>query len=50
LMPLKEGTEIRAASDDQQVRALFEGGLPISESVLRRTAPKATTQLALFGD
>lgn len=50
LIPMKEGTEIRVAGDDQQVRALFEAGIPIAESALRRTAPQMATQLALFGD
>lgn len=50
LVPAREGTEVRVAKEDEQVRALFEGGVPIAETVLRRTAPKMATQLALFGD
>lgn len=50
LEPSKEGTEVREARNDEQVRALLEGGLSMAEAVLPRTAPSAAEQLALFGE
>lgn len=50
LFPTKEGTEVQVAADDDQVRALLEGGLSMAEAVLPRTAPRNTENLSLFGD
>lgn len=50
LFPTKEGTDVRAAEADEQVRALLEGGVPVAEAVLPRTAPRNTESLSLFGD
>lgn len=50
LVPSKEGTEVKEAGNDQQIRALLEGGTTIGEAVLPRTAPKRSEQLSMFGD
>lgn len=43
-----EDTKVHRASDDRQIRALYESGVPMAEAVLPRTAPKAVQQLSLF--
>jgi len=43
-----EDTKVHRASDDAQIRALYESGVPMAEAVLPRTAPKAVQQLSLF--
>lgn len=50
LEPSEEGTEVRVAQDDEQVRDLLKAGATIAETVLPRTAPKRATQLSLFGE
>jgi predicted ATPase len=50
LEPTGEGTIVRLATDDAQIRALLEGGASMAEAVLPRTAPAGTEQLSLFGD
>lgn len=50
LEPSWEDTKVRLASSDEAIRLLAEGGLPISEAVIPRTAPRDAQQLALFGD
>ena len=50
LEPSKEGTAVYAATNDNQVRALLEGGVTMAEAVLPRTAPKQAQQLVMFGD
>lgn len=50
LEPTGEGTMVRLATDDAQIRALLEGGASMAEAVLPRTAPAGAEQLALFGD
>ena len=50
LEPLKEGTRVQVARDDEQIRALLEGGLTVAEAVIPKTAPAAADQLSLFGD
>jgi len=50
LEPSEEGTEVRVAQEDEQVRDLLKAGATIAETVLPRTAPKRVTQLSLFGD
>jgi predicted ATPase len=49
LEPSREGTSVRLAAEDQQIRALLEGGLTMAESAVPRTAPARASQLALFG-
>lgn len=48
LTPAVEGTEIKVASDIEEVRLLLEGGFSIAEAVLPRTEPKAMQQGFLF--
>lgn len=43
-----EDTKVHRASDDEQILALYESGVPMAEAVLPRTAPKAVQQLSLF--
>jgi predicted ATPase len=50
LEPTREDTKVRLASRDEAIRALWEGGVPVSEAVIPRTAPRHVEQLALFGD
>jgi predicted ATPase len=50
LQPSREGTEIHAAANDAQVRALLEGGASMADAVLPLTVPKEAYQLALFGE
>jgi predicted ATPase len=50
LEPTREDTKVRLASSDEAIRLLAEGGLPISEAVMPRTAPREARQLALFGE
>jgi predicted ATPase len=50
LEPTREDTKVRLASSDEAIRLLAEGGLPISEAVMPRTAPREAQQLALFGE
>jgi predicted ATPase len=50
LTPTDEATEVSLASDDREIKALLQGGLPLSEAVVPRTAPRNVEQLALFPD
>jgi predicted ATPase len=45
-----EDTKIKLASEDEQILALLEGGIPMSEAVLPRAAPRDAKQLVLFGE
>lgn len=50
LQPSAEDTKVLIAGDDQQIRDLLEGGAPMPDAVLPRTAPRDAHQLTLFGD
>lgn len=51
LSPDTEGTNVRPAGSDQEVRALLEEGLTMAEAVIPRTAPAKMDQLLFgFGD
>ncbi len=50
LSPTAEDTKVELARDNQQVRALLQGGASMSEAVLPRVAPKSARQLVLFGE
>lgn len=50
LEPTAEDTRVSLAASDDQTRLLLEGGAPMSEAVLPRTAPKKANQLSLFGE
>lgn len=44
-----EDTKVHRASDDRQIVALYEQGVPMAEAVIPKTAPKGVQQLSLFG-
>ncbi|MYE91530.1 AAA family ATPase [Candidatus Poribacteria bacterium] len=48
LTPAKEGTAVKIASDIDEVRALLEAGLTVSEAVLSRAKPENTEQLSFL--
>lgn len=48
LMPGEEGTEVKQASEFEDVRALLEGGATLAEAVLPKTRPTNAAQLTLF--
>ena len=48
LIPAKEGTEVKPASDLEHVRELLENGLTAGEVVLSTTRPENAKQLSLF--
>lgn len=45
-----EGTEVSAASSQQDIHDLLRGGLSLADVVIPRTRPEHADQLALFGD
>lgn len=49
LQPQNEGTTVRLGSHFEDVKGLLAGGVPLSEAVVPRTAPKQAYQLSLFG-
>jgi predicted ATPase len=49
LVPGSEGTTVTVGADDQQIRALVEGGVDVADAVLPRTRPPRVEQLALYG-
>jgi predicted ATPase len=49
LTPSRDGTKAQLASGIAGVKALLEGGLPMGDVVMPRTAPRNPAQLALFG-
>lgn len=44
LVPSQDGTEVKVASEDAEIRALVEGGLTISEVIIPKTAPQNIEQ------
>jgi predicted ATPase len=48
MTPTSEGTMVKLASSDEQVKMLLEGGLSIADAALPLTAPPAIEQLSLF--
>ncbi|HAZ49049.1 MAG TPA: chromosome segregation protein SMC [Cyanobacteria bacterium UBA11369] len=48
MTPTPEGTEVKIASADDEIKMLLEGGLSIADAALPRTAPPAVEKLALF--
>lgn len=48
LEPGREGTTVKRAEEYEQVRALTDGGIPLSDVLLPQTSPKGVEQLALF--
>ncbi len=50
LTPRLEGTGSREARQEQEILSLLEGGIPMGEAVLPRTAPQHADQPAMFGE
>lgn len=50
LEPSREGTKVRAASNDAEISALLNGGMPLADIVIPATAPRNHEQLSLFGE
>jgi predicted ATPase len=50
LEPSSDGTTVKVAAKDAEIVAMLEGGIPIADSVLPRTAPLNAFQLSLFGE
>lgn len=50
LIPGREGTELRPASQIEEAQALLEGGLTIGEIAMAHTRPENAYQLSLFGE
>jgi len=48
LIPAAEGTEVRVASDVEDIRVLLESGFTASEAILPRSNPIGATQLSLI--
>jgi predicted ATPase len=48
LEPSREGTAVRLAADYDDIEALVDGGLSLSEVLLPRTSPARIEQLSLF--
>lgn len=50
LMPAKEGTEIKTAKDNPEVKKYLDAGFSMAEAVIPAVAPKNIQQLVLFAD
>ncbi len=50
LIPQAEGTSVRLAAEFDEIKALLEGGLSLSEAVMPRTRPAGASRLSSFGD
>ena len=50
LRPGAEGTEVSAASSDNDIHELLEGGLSLADVVIPKTRPEQAGQLTLFGE
>lgn len=48
MTPSPEGTQVKLASSNEQIKMLLEGGLSIADAALPLTAPPAIEQLILF--
>jgi predicted ATPase len=48
LVPQSEGTTIRLASEDKEIRSLLEAGFTVAEAALPKTTPQRVGQLATF--
>jgi predicted ATPase len=47
MLPKSEGTEVKIASEIQEVRDLLEGGLNIAEAILPRTEPSDVSRIGM---
>src|SRR6476469_3603637 len=48
MTPTPEGTQVKLASSNEQIKMLLEGGLSIADAALPLTAPPAIEKLSLF--
>jgi energy-coupling factor transporter ATP-binding protein EcfA2 len=48
LEPSREGTLVKVAGEDEQIRSLLDGGLTIGDAILPMTAPVETERLVRF--
>jgi predicted ATPase len=48
LIPGREGTEVRPASAEEEIRELLQGGLSLADIVIPKTRPEQVEQLSLF--
>lgn len=48
LQPTPDGTVVKVAADDEQIRALMAGGMSVGDAVIPRSAPTNISQLSLF--
>jgi predicted ATPase len=50
LIPGSEGTQVKPAGSQREIRDLLDGGLSLADAVIPRTRPEQAGQLALLGD
>ena len=50
LSPSNEGTKVTTARDNDEIKALVEGGVSLPEAIMPFTQPVNSRQLSLFGD
>ncbi len=50
LAPQKGGTSVKQASEFQEIRALVEGGVSLSDAIIPKTKPDKVEKLPLFPD
>jgi hypothetical protein len=48
LIPGSEGTQVKLAASEQEIRDLLEGGLSLADVVIPKTRPEQAGQLFLF--
>jgi ABC-type nitrate/sulfonate/bicarbonate transport system ATPase subunit len=48
MTPAPEGTQVKLASSNEEIKMLLEGGLSIADAALPLTAPPAIEKLSLF--
>jgi predicted ATPase len=48
MTPTAEGTQVKLASSNEQIKMLLEGGLSIADAALPLTAPPDIEQMSLF--
>jgi hypothetical protein len=48
MTPTPEGTQVKLASSNEQIKMLLEGGLSIADAALPLTAPPDIEQMSLF--
>jgi predicted ATPase len=50
LIPENEGTQVKPAGSQREIRDLLDGGLSLADAVIPRTRPEQAGRLTLFGD